>query len=374
MLTQLLFIKLKTHALLAITLFFITGIFWRAAHHTMLLPLIITIASVIIIMVMKQRHLISVLYLSCAFLAGTNLYQYQLSRHATFQLNACKSALTIKGSISAIETIEKSFLNCVITINSTQMKNTKNETWQSITKTFQLYTRKKPTFLVGDYVQINNITLKKPSSDSLNAYLIKKGIAATAFAQTLQYSIIHRPTWSVRRWIFYKKKKLFQQLKIKLSPPTFALFSSIFLGNRSESKSFLEKSREHFKSWGILHFLARSGLHLVIFILLWELIFSFIPLPFNIKQSLLIMLSIIYCSLSWTSVSFIRALAIFLIYKTSPLFNIRPNVLHLLTIICLSMLIINPTLLLFLDFQLSFGLTFALIWFGYLQQQKRVSI
>ena len=136
MLVQLPFIKLKTHALLSITLFLIMGILWNTTHNTIFLPLAIIAASVIIIMVVKkrrQRRLMSVLYFGCAFFAGISLHQHQLTKHSVFQLNACKSALTIKGSITVIEKIKQSFMNCVITIDVTMMKkNIENETWQTI--------------------------------------------------------------------------------------------------------------------------------------------------------------------------------------------------------------------------------------------------
>ena len=177
MLSQLSFIQLKTHVLLPITLFLIAGILWHAAQNSVLLPLMVITASVAIIMVTKknvQRRLIRVAYFGCAFLVGSSLHQYQQSNHTAFQLNVCESALDIKGSINSIEKSGQTFMNCIVTIDATMMrKNTENEIWQTIAKTFHLYTRKQPTFLVGDYVQINNITLKKPNNDSFNAYLIK---------------------------------------------------------------------------------------------------------------------------------------------------------------------------------------------------------
>ncbi|MFC1845655.1 ComEC/Rec2 family competence protein [Candidatus Dependentiae bacterium] len=117
--------------------------------------------------------------------------------------------------------------------------------------------------------------------------------------------------------------------------------------------------------------MARSGLHLVIFMFLWGIIFSFIPLPFTYKQLALIGLGLFYCLLSWTSISFIRAISIFLLYKISPLLHKQGQLLHLLTIICLVTLIWNPAQLLFLDFQLSFGLTLALAWFGQIKLQRK---
>ena len=149
------------------------------------------------------------------------------------------------------------------------------------------------------------------------------------------------------------------------------MFSSIFFGNKHNKKYFFEKSKNQFKCWGILHFIARSGLHLMLFIFLWQLLFRLIPIPFAYKQWILIIFGIVYFFLSWASISFLRALFIFFAYKISPFFNTRVNLLHFLSLTALFMLINNPVLLFFLDFQLSFGLTFALVLFGQLQRQKK---
>ena len=149
----------------------------------------------------------------------------------------------------------------------------------------------------------------------------------------------------------------------------FLFFSSLFLGNRSYVKNMMETIDEQFKQWGIYHLLARSGMHLALFIFMWQMIFRFIPLPFILKQGLMLLLCFLYGIFSWTSAPFLRSLALFALNKMCLLTKNPYHLLHYLTLTCLCFLLSCPLYLFFLDFQLSFGLTFALAWLNQLYGQ-----
>jgi competence protein ComEC len=164
--------------------------------------------------------------------------------------------------------------------------------------------------------------------------------------------------------------RLLSTLKTKLSTPAFLFFSSLFLGNRSCIKVSLEETSEQFKIWGISHFLARSGLHLALFIFIWQMLSSLIPFSFGTKQLLFTTLSIIYFMLTWTSAPFTRAFALLIMHKLFLFLKIPFNLLHALSCVCLCFLLYCPLYIFFLDFQLSFALTFALAWFNQLINTK----
>ncbi len=224
----------------------------------------------------------------------------------------------------------------------------------------RIYTATPPNLEVADQVKIENIAIKKPNNDNFWNYLIKEGILTTIFTQKLEFTVVYRPTYSVRRWFFTYKNNLLSRFQDQLSPATFHLFSSLFLGVKN--KKALETVNKQFKYWGILHYLARSGLHLAVVITIYEASLRFIPLPFMAQQLLLLLLGILYYLLSWSSISFIRAFIMFLYYKLSILAQIPTHFLHILLATCYIILLTNPTQLFFLDFQLSFCLTFALGW------------
>ena len=366
------FLPLNAHPLFYATFFLMGGIWWQSQQPFYAIPLSISI-GILFLLFLRITNKKTLLFFSLPFVcaAGAILYQHQHTQHESFYNQIGEKPFDTQAIITDIEKLEKGFMRHRTTLHITAFRPPKKKNWQSISKTIQLYTAKPINVLVSDFVELENITCKKPANQSFNNYLIKEGVSASIFTNTVEHKLISRPSWSIRRWIFYVKKNFIDRCKRKCSLQTFALLSSLFLGNRTIGKRVMESPKEQFKLWGISHFLARSGLHLVIFILIWQTLLSFTPLPFVAKELLLLGLSIIYFLLSWPSTSFIRAFSTFILYKTCTLFSVPINFIHLLTLVCFFVLLFNPMQLFFLDFQLSFGLTCALGWFNYLQHQKR---
>ncbi len=284
------------------------------------------------------------------------IYTYQ-HFHSVYQNIACN----IRAKIINKEIIEYPIITHCVTLQTESIQIPNNE-WQNTKNKLFVYTQKKCTALVGDSIQLYNVRIKQPKSSSFKDYLIKEGIMGTLFCNPFSYNIIEHPNYSFDRWLFQCKKKLYRTIQQKLSLKTFTLFSSLFLGNKATNKKEVEHFSDTFKRWGIAHYLARSGLHLVIFIMVWNSILRLIPIYFTIKQIISVLLSIIYLLLSWPTTSFNRAFYAFLIYKLCILFHRRSNFLHIMTLITLFILFFNPIQLFFLDFQLSFALTFAIAW------------
>ena len=236
-------------------------------------------------------------------------------------------------------------------------------------KTILFYTKSNNSITVGDIITFSDIHCKRPSNQDFQRYQIKEQIIATVFNDNPTYTIDCHPTWSLRHWIWEQKNRILNTLSKKLSADGFRFFSSLFLGNRTCVKASLEETNEQFKIWGISHFLARSGLHLALFIFIWQAIFRIIPLPLIIKQILISLLSCIYFILTWTSAPFTRSFALFLFNKACFMTKTSFHLLHYLTLVFLSFLLYCPLYLFFLDFQLSFALTFALAWFSQLSTQ-----
>ena len=236
------------------------------------------------------------------------------------------------------------------------------------------YMRRKSRLGQGDTIQLRNIALKTPKptqtmsgNPTFSLFLLKKGAVATTFLYYPAYRIIKKSNNSLSRWICEKRTEIFEKIKEKMPRKTFAYFSNIFLGAKQKP---IKKARHYFQYWGISHHLARSGLHIALFILTWSFILSLAPIPFLIKHLLLILLCTLYTLLSWTSISFIRAISIFFLYQAGKIFNKQTNVMYFLFLVALTVLTLNPIQLFFLDFQLSFALTFAIIYYC---AKKRIS-
>lgn len=224
----------------------------------------------------------------------------------------------------------------------------------------QCYCATTPACTVDDTIELHNIQITPARNNDFGAFLLKENLHATAFIKRTQCTRVYHPTWSCARYVHELRQQIVEQLRIKCSAQTFGLIMLIFFGDRLQAKKEYLAAKELFNGWGIMHFLARSGLHLVIFILALNYCLRRIPLAFAYKKLLLACICILYYLLSWSSISFVRALLTFFWYTAYTLCNLQidgPRIVMLVTIICL---LHNPMLLFFLDFQLSFGLTLVL--------------
>ncbi len=233
-----------------------------------------------------------------------------------------------------------------------------------------VYSPFKYNFTVGDTITLNNVRFYDKQTKTLSGnnpfsdYLLKEHVLATIFLnKTILYKITNRPKLSISRWFWEKKYAFYNKLKSKINPKAFAFFSLIFLGKKQQSKNEINL-RKKFNIWGLAHYLARSGLHIVIFVLIWKFLFRFIPIHMVIKTIFLVILCLLYSFFSWSSISFLRAYYVFLFLQIGFLMRQQTNFLHLLSIICMFTLLFNPMQLFFLDFQLSFALTFSLVLFS----------
>lgn len=311
------------------------------------------------------------LFVLAIYSMGAIRYCSIIKNHQVFIERFAHTSCSVKGTVVSIENQEGGRTKQKITIRSKEFLLPDNTTYKA-EKTIQIYLTKHAQVCVADEIEVFDFRLKKNSTESYDNYLIKENIAATVFLTSFNYTLIHRPYFSFSRSLFYFKQNLLFRCKKKLSRTTFAFFASVFLGNKNFDKKHMENPKDSCRAWGISHYLARSGLHMVIFICIWLFLLNLIPLPFELKQMLLLAIGGTYHTLSWPSISFLRAFMSFLLYKLCNLFQVPIQLLHLLTLVTILVLLQNPMQLFFLDFQLSFGLTFALAWFNQISTQKTV--
>jgi len=310
------------------------------------------------------------LIIPISFLVGSMLCFFQQKKTLDFYAMVAHKKLTAKGSISSIEIIHNPRFKFVLHLDVSSI--TIDSAVHRCDAKIALYIHSMPDLAVGDSVEIKNITFKNIPQSSFAHYLAKEKISATLFIETLDFSLVARPSFNLARSLFTLKQSLFYKLQKKINRETFQLFSSIFLGNRTAVKKQMDATKEPFKIWGTSHYLARSGLHLVIFVIIWHFMLSLMPFSYLFKELFLIFLILTYAMLSWSSVSFERALLMVLIYKLCTLSRSPSHYIHLIIFVTALVLCNNPFQLFFLDFQLSFGLTFALAWFNHIQAHKKL--
>jgi len=347
--------------LLSLTIFFIIGIIFHTIFTQFLIIFLLILCSFLFTHFKQTslpKHLLPYAFFT---LAGAWLHHKELGDYDTFYTWINHQKITVTGTvIDSAETVINHKKTTAITVLA-DIVATKNIT-QKCNKLFVFYTKSNKNLEVGDTAAFYDVHCKKPASKDFQRYQMKEQIIATIFDDAVTCEQKHHPPYSLRNWLWNQKKRLLDGLKNKLSPECFRFFSSLFLGNRACIKNELEETNEQFKTWGISHFLARSGLHLVLFIFIWQTLFCIIPLPLLIKQIIIFLISCIYFILTWTSAPFTRSFALFAFNKICLFGRIPFHLLHYLTLVCFLFLLYCPLYVFFLDFQLSFALTFALAW------------
>jgi ComEC/Rec2-related protein len=347
----------------------ILGIYWQQAYafNNIILTAACSILFFAIILFNKRVTLKSLQIFSCAlfFFGGADLLQNQRNEHYNILKNIKNKKIN---AIAKVNNKEKGGpLKTTETLKLTiqQVKDPTQGTYKKTNFNIVCYTQANTNIQISDKIELKNlptITLSKnkalTNNPSFDDYLIKENILTTIFTNDLNYEILNTPNYSLNRWLLNKKNSLCKQIKTKLTPTTRSLFFSIFLGNKKDKT--LNRIKKDFGCWGISHYLARSGLHIILFILIWTFLLNLLPLNFVCKRIILLIVCFIYLFLSWTSISFIRAFMVFVFFEIGKLFQQQTLFLHLLMMTCLVILLFNPMQLFFLDFQLSFALTFAL--------------
>lgn len=359
--------------LLPFTLALILGIIWEAIGTLPWLPIAFCSIITTIFFARNYQTTLIMTIATCFFIAGALRYEQQKNRFDHFLYKGCDKLSTLRGTLDDIETSYRRPDYTILTVSIEELQNRDETITPSTDMQLKVATRNNLDHLtIGDKVMIPKIYLRSSTHDSYKRYLMKEQLAGHIITKQ-PVMLLERPQSSLQSWLTHQRNIITEKLQKKLSPTTFTLFSSIFWGKKELNAQEMDPIKEKFKIWGILHYLARSGLHVVLFIILWNWLLSFAPIPFLLKQLLLALFVVVYHLLSWPSISFIRSLILFLLYKICLIFNLQINTLHLLGLTTIIVLLFNPFQLFFLDFQLSFGLTFALAWLTHLQRKKLVN-
>lgn len=234
-----------------------------------------------------------------------------------------------------------------------------NGQFQKKTGDYLLYTKKDIGMDLGQNIKIDYLKPSTPSKE-FRDYLKKEGISSTFFAGTPKVYATHKSNKNINDSIISIKNGVMGRIKNKTSKNCFCLFASIFLGNKKCCAEEYENLKTLFKNWGLSHILARSGLHLLIFIITISSLISLFVSNFYLQQLIQIILLFVYYFLSWPSTSFNRAFIFILLWQMCNILSIQKNSLNLLNLVATITLLINPLLIFFLDFQLSFLFAYAL--------------
>lgn len=280
--------------------------------------------------------------------------------NATIDKNIC-----ILGSIKSIQINQQSRFKICTTLDIDKIKV--NEKWITTKGAIQIYSKFRPFCKIDDQVFLKDIKLKKINNADFKKYLTRINLNNTLFINKPIFKITKKSNFSLRQHLSNLKNNIFYSLKRKINKPTFNLFSSTFLGNKNDIKQ--DELNYKFANWGMPHLIARSGLHLWILIFIFQ--FTFLLLRnFIIKRLIIFVLITIFYFISWPAIPFTRALLTYAFFEFCNIFGIPYKTSHLFLITCCIIILSNPIQIFFLDFQLSFFITYILLWYSQNKNRK----
>jgi ComEC/Rec2-related protein len=229
----------------------------------------------------------------------------------------------------------------------------------------------------GDKIIIRHVFAAR-ARDSAQNHALKEGLVLTAFVSHQNYTIVtnHQTTFltALRCFCIQMRQSLMNKLHKKMNPENFSLFPSLFMGAPVDNSDEMTQMRKGFNHWGIAHYLARSGLHVLIMLLTWQCFMRLIPIRLGFKNMFLLIILLLCSALSWSSISFTRALLSYSLARCFFASGLQTHAIQLILLTILLVLAHNPFHLFFLNFQLSFALAFALAWISEVDFQTRRKI
>ncbi|HEA30948.1 MAG TPA: ComEC family competence protein [Leeuwenhoekiella sp.] len=204
---------------------------------------------------------------------------------------------------------------------------------------------------------------RNPYQFDYAAYLADLGIHGQIYAQKDELVLIN---WHIRsaQGIAARIRLFFQGRLAKHAFATreWGVINALLLGQRQQLTS---QTRQNYIDAGVVHILAISGLHVGIVLLLMQLLFK--PLgnsrSMRVLRSVLVILGIWgFALIAGLSPSVLRAATMFSFLQIGLSTNRKSGGLNGLVASALVLLLINPSLLYQVGFQLSYAAVFFIIW------------
>lgn len=308
------------------------------------------------------------------------LYAYKMKnqkqlRSITFFLCMIGSACTYELPQHALRTIAEKYHNIPTTIHGIiqdvrEERGNKIITLGEITIETQNVTRAPFWFTraivttsafaqtpIGGIMHLSNMYIKPPA-ETLRPYHLKEHLLGFFFPKK-ESLLVSDAGENSQSWIEKQKARLNRSIIDVFSLATRNMVKSIFIG---QSQALTSETRSLFEQWGISHYLARSGLHLVLLATLIIFLLQACHLPIFITRGVALVLSVLYHLVTTPSTSFLRAFMMNMSIGAALFLGTTPTVLHLFSVVTLATILTNPFTIFNLDFQLSFGISGALIF------------
>jgi len=278
---------------------------------------------------------------------------------------------TLTGTVSTIPTTNntnktKFHLNVnSITTNNKETDKLKAKTIVTLYDTEENYSKIK----IGDTIKIagklrNPMTSKNPSQFDYSKYLKYHNTFSTFYSNSEAWEIIGKPKSKIGKFLQSlnnKRNEILEHHSKYMKPNNLEVLGGIVFGDDAINPP--DHIKNSFINSGLLHILAASGMNVSIIFGLW--FFIGLKLKVNYRLNLLIgaILVIFYTLMTGMGPSVLRAAIMIEFVLLGKLLDRTTDSIALVFLVAFLLLIPNPAMICDIGFQLSFIVTFALMYF-----------
>ena len=205
---------------------------------------------------------------------------------------------------------------------------------------------------------------RNPGGFDFAGYMKKKGVMLQLHIDNSRLTFVDK-TPSLREYAFSLRLQLLQHIdKLGMRKQSEAVLQALVLGDRSELDTHIQ---EEYAKAGAVHLLAISGLHVGVIMLLLQSFFGYlIPLTYKCRGWVLFAMITLslwsYAFLTGLSPSVLRAVTMFSFLSFSNVLQ-RPGLpMQQLWLSLLVLILIRPSLVYEVGFQLSYAAVFGILW------------
>lgn len=207
--------------------------------------------------------------------------------------------------------------------------------------------------------------VQNPEGFDYAAFLRRKGIAATAYADSLNWKqLSHSENPGLRHLAEQARDQLLTiYRKLNLAPDDFAVLAALTLGYKEELEPEIML---HYSASGAMHILSVSGLHVgVIFLIVNSLVSIIFRKPSTIlpKTVCIILALWLYAFITGLSPSVIRASAMFSMVTLGKALGRQAQIYNTISSTAFILLLFNHSYLWDVGFQLSYTAVLGIVYF-----------
>ncbi len=227
---------------------------------------------------------------------------------------------------------------------------------------------KKAFFIDQEILTNDSFTAIKPPLNphqfNYKNYLHKLGIYDQIVIQNQNYTLLKNSTPTSYGVAAQLRSKIIRSLHLaNFGKEELSIIQALLLGQKNDIS---EATYSDYKNAGAVHILALSGLHIGILLLLLQFVLKpleYLPKGKTIKLITTVLLLWCFAFLAGLSASIIRAVTMFSFVAYALYLNRPSNTYNILALsMFFILLIINPTLLFQVGFQMSYAAVFAIVW------------